>query len=81
MHQYLTRRRLVGLTAAAIVAVTSVSAGVAAADDDLPPRAGGYPGTAEPLNWPTTAPPTTEKKFMDPGSGVPSGPYGGGPRY
>ena len=76
-----TRRLLVSLTAAAVVTMTGVSAAGNASAEDLPPRAGGYPGTAEPLNWPTTAPPTTEKKFMDPGGGAPTGPYGSGPRY
>jgi hypothetical protein len=77
------QKLVVGIAAAA--GLTLLGVGVANAADP-PPRGAGWPGTAEPLDWPkSTAPastvPATSTGFVDPGPGAPQGPFGGGPRW
>ncbi len=76
MQATTVRKVLVGAAAAASLTLF----GLTAANATEPPP--GYPGTAEPLDWPgSNQPKTTPTGFIDPGDGAPVGPYGGGPRW
>jgi hypothetical protein len=77
-----TGRVLATVAVAAVLGLAGTAATGAGAAEP-PPRAGGWPGTAEPLNWPppTTTTTTAEDGFIDPGPGAPGGPFGSGPRW